>query len=159
MVCWQHRQRKASKRERGTAYVLVLAITTLLVTLGLAATQLAQGQIEQGESEQDVAKARLAAQYTQDYIHKLRTGDTTWRDGLLTSRWYYFTNLDGVDIWHAYVDQIDGDLADDYSEPFVLYTLARSGSAYRSYIAEYSADEDGNLTLNVSTLRQGVFNK
>lgn len=148
---------KNMRRQRGTAYVLVLAITTLLVTLGLAAAQLAKGQVEQGNREQDVAKARTAAQYAQDYMHKLRSGDTAWRDELETQRWYYFTRLDGVDIWHAYVDQIDGDLADDDSEPFVLYTLARSGDAYRSYIAEYTADAEGNLTLNPSTYRQGVL--
>lgn len=159
MACMQQRLRNRGKRQRGTAYVLVLAITTLLVTLGIAATQLAQNQIKRGESEQDVAKARLAAQYTQDYLQKMHSEDETWRDGVLTARWYYFTNLDGVDIWHAYVDQIDGDLTDDYSEPFLLYTMARSGNAYRSFIAEYSADADGNLILYASSLRQAVFYK
>lgn len=147
------------RRQCGTAYVLVLSITTLLVTLGIAATQLAQNQIEHGETEDDLAKARLAAMYTQDYIHKSITGDDAWRDNLDSTNWRYFAELDGIKIWYNYVDEVDGDLTDDYSEPFVLYTLAVSGQASRIYSAEYTADADGNLTRNASTLRQEVFSQ
>lgn len=147
------------RHQRGTAYVLVLAITALLVTLGLAANQLAQNQIERGESDHDLAKARLAALYTQDYVHKLINGSLTWRDGITSGNWRYFTMLDGVRIWFAYVDQIDGDLSNDYSEPFVLYTLAICGDAYRLYSVEFSADDAGNLTAIASTFRQEVLGK
>ena len=145
------------RRRRGTAYVLVLAITTLLVTLGLAATQLAKGQIEQGEAELDVARARVAAQTAQDLIHKGIDGGDSWRDGAATASWYLLGVFDGVRIWYAYIDQIDGDLSDDYSEPFLLYTMANVGSAYRIYSVEYTADEDGKLTRNAGTFKQEVF--
>lgn len=146
-------------RQRGTAYVLVLAITSLLVTLGFAATQLAQNQIKQGENEVDLAKARLAATYAQDYIHKLMDGETDWRDSHLAATWYSFSTIDGVDIYYTYIDQIDGDLGDDYSQPFLLYTRADSGDATRMFITEYTVDEDHNVTRNASSFRQVVFVK
>ena len=147
------------RRQRGTAYILVLAITTLLVTLGLAAAQLAQGQIEQGDDALDQSKARLTALYMQDVFQKQHSGDLAWRDGVESGTWYYQTQVDDVRIYYAFVDQIDGDLDDDYSEPFLLYTLGLSGTSYRIYSAEYAADEDGNLTLNASTFQQQVFVK
>jgi len=50
---------KNLRKQRGTAYVLVLSITTLLVTLGIAASQLAQSQIEQGNLDQEIGRAHV----------------------------------------------------------------------------------------------------
>ncbi|MEM9346546.1 MAG: hypothetical protein AAGB26_08005 [Planctomycetota bacterium] len=157
MAVASHPNPKTLRRQRGTAYVLVLAITTLLITLGLTATQLAQDQIEQGDIQSDQAKARLAALYMQDVIHKRNTGDLTWRDGLDTETWYYMGTQDGILVFQAYADQIDGDLDDDYAEPFLLYTLAVSGTTFRIYSVEYASDSSGNLTRNASTFQQQVF--
>lgn len=145
------------QRQRGTAYVLVLSITTLLVTLGIAATQIAQGQIEQVDLDQDLAQARLAAQVTQDIIHRRNSGTTTWRDGVSNATWYSLASLDGLSYFYAYVDPIDGDLSNNTTDPFVLYTLAFSGQAFRIYSSEYRVDEDGNWTRDASTFKQEVF--
>ncbi|MEO0476949.1 MAG: hypothetical protein AAF085_13405 [Planctomycetota bacterium] len=150
---------KLRRRQRGTAYVLVLAITTLLITLGFAAAQLAQNQIEQGDTQLDQAKAGLTAQFIQDLVHKRNTGDLTWRDGVDTETWYFMGQEDGVRVFFAYVDPIDSDLGDDYSEPFVLYTMGLSGTTFRIYSVEYSSDSEGNLTRNASTFQQQVFVK
>ena len=159
MMVQANTSRLRQRRQRGTAYILVLAITTLLVTLGLAASQLARGQIEQGDNALDQSKARLTALYMQDIFQKQNSGNLTWRDGKESETWYFQTEIDGVRILYAYVDQIDNDLDDDYSEPFLLYTMGLSGTSFRIYSAEYVADEDGNLTLNASTLQQQVFVK
>jgi hypothetical protein len=147
------------RKQRGTAYVLVLAITTLLITLGIAATQLAQNQIEQGDNENGQAKARLAGQAALDIIHKRNTGDLTWRDGVVAEQWYPLGLVDDVYVYYAYLDPIDSDVEDDYADPVVLYTLAFTGNNYRIFSAEYTADDAGNLTLNGSTLKQEVFAK
>ena len=157
MRCLGGHKQKRMHRQRGTAYVLVLAITTLLITLGIAATQLAQNQIEQGDSKQGQAEARLAAQYTQDILHKRNSGDLTWRDGIVPEQWYPLAPMNGTKVYYSYIDPIDGDVEDDYSDPFVLYTLAQSGTNFRVYSAEYTADDAGNLTLKASTLKQEVF--
>ncbi|MEM6257810.1 MAG: hypothetical protein AAGI37_05805 [Planctomycetota bacterium] len=150
---------KTMRRQRGTAYMLVLAITTLLITLGLTATQLAQDQIERGDIQSDQAKARLAALYMQDVIHKRNTGDLAWRDGLETETWYLQGAQDGVLLFYAFVDEIDGDLDDDYTEPFLLYTMGYAGATFRIYSVEYVSDSSGNLTRNASTFQQQVFAK
>jgi len=150
---------RSLRKQRGTAYILVLSITTLLVTLGIAATQLAQGQIEQGNLDQDLAKARHAAMSFQDVICRRNTGSTTWRDGVTGTTWYQLPTQDSVNLFYAYKDPIDGDLRNNHTDPFVLYTLAYSGTAFRIYSAEYSVDVDGKWTRNTSTFKQEVFTK
>ena len=150
---------KNLRKQRGTAYVLVLSITTLLVTLGIAASQLAQSQIEQGNLDQDLAKARHAAMSFQDVISRRNTGSTTWRSGVTNSTWYQLPTQDSISLFYAYVDPIDGDINDDDADPFLLYTWAHSGTAFRIYSAEYSVDEDDEWARDASTFKQRVFAK
>jgi len=146
------------RRYRGTALVLVLGMTTLLVTLGIAATQIARGELKRNTLEQDQAEARIAAQYTLDYIHKALNGNTSWRSDAQDDRWYYFAQLDGTYIYYSYIDQIDGDISNDATQPFILYTLAIKGNSQRLYRVELVPDEAGNLNRNESKFEQGVFN-
>lgn len=153
-LCKNHR-----RRQRGTAYVLVLAITSILIVLGIAATQIARGEIERNDLEQDQAKARIAAQYAMDYIHKLRNGDVTWRANVVNAQWRSFMNYNGVAIYSAYIDQIDGDMANDSGQPFLLYTAAVSGDSRRVYRVEMISDDAGNLTRNDETFEQIPFDE
>jgi type II secretory pathway component PulK len=145
------------RRTRGTALVLVLGMTTLLVTLGIAATQIARGELKRNTLAQDQADARVAAQYAIDYIHKTLNGRTSWRDNASNGSWNYFAQLDDVSIAYAYVDEIDGDLTNDATQPFFLYTLAIKGDSRRVYRIELIPDDEGNLIRNDSTFEQGVF--
>jgi len=151
----QLRQRRRSK---GTALVLVLGITTLLVTLGITAVQISRGELKQNELEQDQAEVRIAAHCALDFIHKSLDGDTAWRSSAFDASWYYFTNFDGANIYYGYVDQIDGDVSNDATQPFMLYTLAIKGNSKRVYRVELIPDADGNLRRNDSTFEQGIFN-
>lgn len=149
---------RAIHRQRGTAYVLVLAITTLLLVLGITANSIARADIEENELQEDQVAAQLAAEYLQDYLQKIHSGSKTWRDGIYSSSWYYFTAVDGVYLLHGYVDEIDGDLANDYSQPVRIYTYAITTKARRVYSAEYAPDDEGNLILIPSSMRQETFN-
>lgn len=151
------RQAHPQRRRRGTALILVLGITTLLVTLGIAATQIARGQLERNALEQDQAAARLAAQSTQDLIQKALDGQTTWRSTAVSGDWNTFATLDGVQLYYAYVDEVDGDLGNDTTQPFVLYSLAVSGDSKRCYRVELVPDSANNLRRNEPTFEQVVF--
>lgn len=149
---------KRYRKQRGTALVMVLGMTTLLVTLGLTAVQIARGELRQNELEQDQAEARIAAQYALDYFHKTLDGDTTWRASASNLSWRLFATLDGVTIYYAYQDQIDGDISNDATQPFLLYSLAIKGNSRRLYRVELIPDASGNLKRNHSKFEQGTFN-
>jgi len=148
---------KQHRRTRGTALVLVLGMTTLLVTLGFAVTQIARGELKKNTLEQDQADARIAAQYTLDYMHKALDGSTSWRSGAGNGTWKYFASLDGAWIFYSYVDEIDGDMSNDATQPFVLYSLAVKGNSKRAYRVELIPDESGNLKRNDASFEQVVF--
>ena len=149
--------RRLSRRRRGTAYVLALAVTSLLIVLGLTATQIARGELEQNSLEQDEAKARIAAHYTLDYIHKFLDGSIAWRGTAKHETWSYFAAIDDVMIFYGYQDQIDGDMTNDPAQPFMVYAMAISGDARRVYRVELISDADGNLTRNSSKFEQVTF--
>ena len=152
-------QRQFIKRRRshGTALVLVLGMTTLLVTLGIAATHVARGELERNTLEQDQADARIAAQYTLDYIHKALDGDTSWRAGAVNDNWTLFATLHEVTLYYKYVDEIDGDITNDATQPFMLHAVAIKDNSRRLYRVELVPDASGNLKRNDSTFEQGTF--
>jgi len=141
-------------RQRGTAYVLVIGITSLLVVLGLAAAQITKRQTERNQLHISEAQARLNAEYVQGYIQKLYDGSMNWRDNVGDNQWAYFFTYEGVSMYYAFEDPIDGQMAGDYTQPFRLYTLAVAGEAQRLYSAEYMPDEDGRLTRTSWTLQR-----
>ena len=144
-------------RRRGTAYVLALAITTMLITLGIAATQIARGAMQENTLEQDQATAALVAQFSQDYMHKLLSDKADWRDTAPNSSWRLFAIFDDTAVWFAYIDQIDGDIKNDATQPFMLYTMAIKGDTRRVYRVEIVPDSDGNLTRNLDKFEQVAF--
>ncbi len=151
------KQTTQQRRSRGTALVLVLGLTTLLVTLGIAATQIARGELKRNDLEHEQADARIAAQYTLDYIQKALDGNTSWRADATNETWSLFSHMDGVTTFYAYLDPIDGDVTNDASQPFLLYSLAVSGNSKRAYRVELTPDSEGNLKRNDATFEQVIF--
>ena len=149
-------RRRSRRRQRGTAYVLVLSITSMLVVMGIAATQIARGELERYELESGQAAARLSAVSLQDMIHKQIDGDMTWRDSATSGAWVRFGTLDGGDLFYRYRDQIDGNMSDDYTEPFLLYTRAIYGESRRTYVIEMIPDDDGEITPNAASFSQVI---
>lgn len=154
-------KRHPQRRSRGTAYVLVLAVTSILIVLGISASQIARGELEQSTLEHDQFHSRLGAQYAQDLIHKFLDGDTAWRTTVQDATWYLMlSNVDGTyRVYYAFVDQIDGDIRNDATQPFMLYTLTVGGDARRAYRIELIPDEDGNLTRNANSFEQILFDE
>lgn len=146
-----------NRRRQGTALILVLAMTTLLVTLGIAATKIARAELKKNDLEKDQAQVRIAAQYALDFMQKRLDGETDWRSTANNGAWNVFSTINGVTIYYAYVDQTDGDLSDDATDPFLLHSLAFTGDSLRVYRVELISDEQGNLKRNEATFEQGVF--
>lgn len=144
-------------RRRGTAYILVLAITSMLIVLGISATQIARGELSKHKLENDQVEARLAALSAQEYFHKQFSGSMTWRAGQPTGNWVYYQTVGGSRIFYAFLDQIDGDVTNDYSQPVLLYTMGITNDAIRAYRVELIPDDSGNLTRNAASFEQVTF--
>lgn len=143
-----------SSRRRGTAYVLALSIMTILMIVGIAATKIARTELAKSTLESDQAVARLSAIYTQDYIHRVLSGGTAWRASAPNASWNIFYQYQGCTMYYAYVDQVDGNINNDATQPFLLYTLAVKGNSRRIYRVEIVPDANGNLTRNADTFQQ-----
>ena len=141
-------------RRRGTAYVLVLGITSLLVTLGLAAIELSSIERERYELAQDQATARYAAFTGLDLLHKSLEGNSTWRDSASDDTWGIVYVEGDLTLSYKFVDEEDGMIAGDYTQPFRLYTRASIGHSNRLYSVVYTPDASNNLTRDLSTFRQ-----
>ena len=153
------RPKHQSVRQRGTAYVLVLGITTLLVVMGIGGAMLGRVEVEKGNLQHDQAVARLAAEVTLDIRHKqLNLSGTAWRSAVQHDTWSAAQTYAGAQIRTKIVDEIDGDLTNNNAQPFRVYTMAQVGNAARVYSIEMIPEDDDTYTRNARTLRQEVMN-
>jgi len=113
--------------------------------------------VREVKKEHDQARAGIAAKYTLDYIHKHLDGSTGWRASAPNGSLSLFTVIDDVWMFYTYVDQIDGNVNNDATQPFLVYAVAVVGDTNRCYRIELIPDEDGNLTRNVQSLDQVPF--
>lgn len=143
-------------RQRGTAYVLVLGIVSLLVVMGLASALLVRGNIERSQLEQDQAKARLLALSYLDIRHSQIDGFTAWRDFVEDGEWDAEYTLGDGWVQSRYVDEIDGNINNSggRTQPFRLYVRAGVGDAVRIYSQEFVPDESNRLRRDPQSLRQ-----
>lgn len=141
-------------RRRGTVYVLVLSITSLLVILGIGGAMVSRVEIEKSELEQHQSATRWVAIISLDLTHKRINGETTWRSEVWHDVWRPSENYNGCRIQVKYVDEIDGVIGDDPMQPFRLYAKAEKGSAVRIYSVEMIPDSNGNLTMNPRSMRK-----
>lgn len=149
---------RARRRQSGTVYVLVLGIVSLLVVLGLAGAMLARGTIERSTLEQDQAKARLLALSYLDVRHSQIDGYSLWRSFASENAYDSAYTLGDGQVQSMYVDEIDGDLANDSAQRFRIYIKATVGQAVRVYSQEFIPDDSNNLYRNPKSLRQEPAN-
>jgi len=151
------------RRQRGTVYVLVLAITSMLVVVGIAGSMLARSQVKQSVLQHNQSSARLAALSMLDITHKQLDGETSWRSVVADDTWdagTAFGSLDGgttfdqVTVQIKFVDELDGRIAGDDTQPFRVYARATAGDAVRIYSVELVPDASNNLTRIAHSMRQ-----
>lgn len=141
-------------KQRGTAYVLVLGITTLLVVMGLTSALIARGTLQRIELETDQAKARLLGITFMDYCHSRIDGSAFFRMLVTSGEWRSAETFGDGAAQHMYVDEIDGDINNDNAQPFRLYVMVTVGDAVRIYSQEFVPDESNNLRRDPKTFRQ-----
>lgn len=142
------------RRQRGTVYVLVLSITSLLVVLGIASSMLARKHTRQSVLQHNQTSARLAAITALDYQHKMIDGDATWRNAVTDGVWSAGATYEDAVVQYKFIDEMDGSLVDSSAHPFRLYAKATVGDAVRIYSAEFIPDAANSYTRDPRTFRQ-----
>lgn len=147
-----HAARPAARR--GTVYILVLGITTMLVVFGIAGAMIARVTVEQGQLQEELTKAKLAAEVALDVRHKQIDGQNAWRGSVGDNTWSKNNNIADAKVYFKYVDEYDGTIANDNTQPFRLYAKAEVGQAVRVYSVEFVPDDTAKLTRRPRTFRQ-----
>jgi len=149
------RQSRASLKQRGTAYVLVLAITTLLVAMGVAGVMLARQNLKRSDlyvqQLQAAEESRNGLELVSYRVNGLGVG--LWRSIYTSGGWVNDSPAGQLTLSYMFVDENDGDLADDPAQDVRLYVRADYGKATRIYSMNFSATT-GALVAQPDTFRQ-----
>jgi hypothetical protein len=147
----QTKSRRPSARRRGSAYLLVLSTSMIVAVVGIAAVLALRLQRQVAEADTATVEARFATESVLDLaIFRLR-GDVTWRAKYANDTW---TDKETVSLQthtatyrFKLVDEGDGDLADDPTDPVRLYVEAAVGNAARLYSVLLQAEQGDSVNL------------
>jgi len=140
-----------SPLRRGSIYVAVLGVALLVTVIGLSALLSVRVEHRAAILTEDAVRADFAAQSYVDWMVFTLNRDSGWRAAYDNDSWSGDEIQDEATCNFKLVDELDGDLVNDASQPVRLYGKATVGGAVRIYsvILESLVDEEsGNLFSN-----------
>ncbi len=145
-------KRKTHDRCRGSAYVLVLMVSVFVAVVGLSAMTAGRIQTRTANASQDAAKAGYYAQSMVDLgLYKAMT-TPGWRTTHTNDTWTPDYTWGEAIVTYKFVDEIDGDLANDPTQPVRLYGKTTVNNTVRIYSVKLlqpgGATESPEMLLN-----------
>lgn len=137
-----------TRRARGTVYLLVLSVSVLITGIGLSALMLTRVERRTTELTRAITEARLAASSLLEVIVVRINNDTKWRSTYTHDVWEPNETFDDMVFTFKLVDEEDGDLANDISQPVRLYCKVDTGGARRIYSVLLEPSQHINLLSN-----------
>ena len=128
--------RRDNSARRGSTYVLVLGVAMVVTVLGFSALLLARINTVATLSANDWAEAgTLAFSATEHALADLNdsSGGVAWRSSFQSGVLAAEHALGRGTLSWMLVDEEDGDLADELTDPVRLYGIGRVGQAVRVY--------------------------
>jgi hypothetical protein len=98
----------------------------------LAGLQSARIDRRAAAANEDAIRARFAARSYAEVIFQRLQADSSWRTNYSNNTWSATEPLDGGQVKFKIVDDADGNLADDSTQPFRIQTQAMYGTATRA---------------------------
>jgi hypothetical protein len=118
---------------RGSMYVAVLLTAMIVAVIGISALTITRVELRSAEGAKDTIEARFYAQSALEIGSHLINGDRNWRTAYSSGVWVAEQSIGtGTYAWKL-VDEQDGDLANDPSQPVRLYGAATVHEAVRIY--------------------------
>jgi len=144
---------------RGSVYIIVLALSMMVAVIGLASLFAVRVQRRAAQMTKDCAQARLCARSAIE-LGLLYVQDPNWRDAWLNGTWLSNQPLGSASFDLEGIDPDDGVLNDMDTDPLVLIGTGKKGLARQKMQVKLVA-ESGPLTCLGVSLHAGgnlVFN-
>ncbi|MCB9844948.1 MAG: carbohydrate binding domain-containing protein [Phycisphaeraceae bacterium] len=138
-------------RRRGSAYLLVLAVTVLVTATGIGTLLVQRIRTRTAVWSADGQRASAMAASAVEMAAYQLANRASWRTGFTSGSWTTAVSIGEGSLSFKLVDEVDGTLSDDSTEPVRVYGRAQVGSAVRvfSVVARPRAvTSDPNLLLN-----------
>ena len=120
-------------RRRGFGYIAVLGIATIVSVIGLSALMTTRIELRAASQGEDAVTARLGASAAIELAVDTMAANANWRSTYSHDAWTSAFAVEDVAYSFKLVDEQDGDLANDRSQPVRLYGKATVGDAVRIY--------------------------
>jgi hypothetical protein len=142
MNCARRTISKSLPHRRGSAYILVLGVALLLTVIGMGTLLTTRLAGKQSGNAADWQQAGLIAQSMVEQAMsnlnaQIAANPATWRSAFTSytsgnTAAFTQTNSIGVGSW-VVKDEVDGNFANNYADPFRLYGIGKVGQATRVY--------------------------
>jgi len=131
---------------RGTVYVVVLAVLSIVITVSLSSLLNAQSELASASRSADEMLARSIARSGIELALAQIAADPNWRSGVSGAALIPKASLMGGLIRVEVTDPVDDDLLDDYSDSFSLTAIGDYGSARQMYRYRFEYAESHTMS-------------
>ena len=128
--------RHPAPARRGSVYVLVLGASLLVSVVGLGAVLLSRTSIRATTTSRDWSEAGIAAQSGIEYAVAVMNTFSTWRTDATSGGPIGPIGIGRARVMVTLVDETDGNLSNDSTQPVRIYSVATVGAATRCYSAQ-----------------------
>jgi hypothetical protein len=122
-------RRPARRRDRGSAYLLILGAALLVTVIGISSLLVARVEHRAAIGAEDRAKARGYAESAMELALLLINGDPAWRSALGNSNWPTKEPIGDGTYTIEVVDEIDGVVGAGATDPLVVTAIGMKGQA------------------------------
>lgn len=136
--------RGPSVRNRGTVYVVVLAVLSIVITVSMSSLGNARSELGSAARTEEELLARSIARSAMEVAVEMMVQDPSWRSGVSGNLLVEKAGMGASKLSIEVHDPLDGDLQNDYSDPVEITAIAavgRSQQMYR-YRLEFSPEHD-----------------
>ena len=123
------RRRRNARYERGGIYIAVLGASAIVMTIGLAAITSSRIQLKSAAGNQDISINLTHAQSAANLALSTFQKSDGWRTSLTNNVWSSVYKIDGLQFKIKVVDEIDGKLSNNTTDPARLYVRSVQGNS------------------------------
>jgi len=126
------------RSRRGSAYLLVLGASMLIVTVGVSAVMISKQRTSGAIARSEAMRARAGAITGISMALEAADRQSSWRETHAESSVCFVSQSDGVNIRVSATDPADGILDDDWTQPVRLRSTSTVGVGARTYEASFA---------------------
>ena len=141
-------------RQRGGVYVLVLSVSMLVMIIGVSAVIALRARQQTSDLAGNSVLAQHLARSAVELGSRAIDADMSWRTDWTSGSWEWSTTIDGVRLGYTAVDETDGDLSDDDTDPLRIYGFAEIGHVTRVFSVELTPEVTSDPT---NLITDGTF--